>query len=109
MLHSNGPGGRGSIPALVARTGLIQPVSPANVRRDISMQHVESITRYPVDETLDPQLLPSGRGGPQITPLPPSPPSMTTAAVAQTVVATPPQPMPIAPPGSPPADRKSVV
>lgn len=91
MLTPNGPGGRGSIPALVMRTGLIQPVDPANARRDISARHVADVTSWPVDET---PFMPGGLPTSMPQPIPvEAMPSPTTTAVAQTVTATPPQPM----------------
>ena len=98
MLTQNGPGGRGSIPALVMRTGLIQPVDPANARRDVSSAHVRDVTHWPTDQipspdgmdTLPPALPMST--APQMTPIP-APPNATTSAVAQTVAAVPPTPI----------------
>lgn len=89
------PGGRGSIPALVMRTGLIQPVRPQNARRDLSYEHIQH-------ETVDVTNPPMGPA-PMVTPLP-ALPSAATAAVAATVVATPPRPLPNAPAGEPPLD-----
>ncbi|OHD23635.1 MAG: hypothetical protein A2Y38_01400 [Spirochaetes bacterium GWB1_59_5] len=96
MLTQSGPGGRGSIPALVMRTGLIQPVNPANARRDITTQHVQNITTG-VEMVTMPLVPPGSR--PTVTPLIPAAPSPTTTAVAQTVVAVPPMPVQRAPDG----------
>ena len=51
MLTPSGPG-RGSLPALVMRTGLIQPVDPANARSDVNTQHVLDVTRWPTDQAI---------------------------------------------------------
>lgn len=98
MLTQNGPGGRGSIPALVMRTGLIQPVDPANARNDISVRHVRDVTHWPTDQipapgadTLPPPIPQATL--PTVTPLIPAAPNLVTAAVAQTVTAVPPQPI----------------
>lgn len=107
MMMPSGPGSRGSIPALVMRTGLIQPVDPANARNDISAQHVHNVTHWPVDEGAAPSM-PMPGSMPQVTPLMPAPPSPTVTAVAQTVVATPPMPIatsPDSPPPFRPSDR----
>lgn len=100
MLTQNGPGARGSLPALVMRTGLIQPVNPRNARRDISLRHVEGITDGVTG--LAPYT-PAGMPGsmPPIVPVP-APPSAATSAVAATTVATPPRPLPNAPASLPP-------
>lgn len=96
MLTPSGPGARGSIPALVMRTGLIQPVNPANARHDITTRHVEDVT-VGVEMTEMPLVPPGSR--PTMMPLIPAAPSPTTTAVAQTVVATPPMPVQHAPNG----------
>ena len=44
MLSPVGPGARGSIPALVMRTGLIRPMSPTEARRDLDTQHILDMT-----------------------------------------------------------------
>lgn len=75
----------GSIPAAVMRTGVIQPISPANARQDLDTQHVLDVTLSPVNA---------------MDVLPPARPSDLTTAVAQTVTATPPAPIqagPLAP------------
>lgn len=99
MLTPNGPGGRGSIPALVMRTGLIQPVNPANARRDITTQHVLETTMWPTDHAIPQEFLPTmpNTAQPEMTSIMPAPPSQMHTAVAQTVTATPPAPMPAAP------------
>lgn len=99
MLTQQGPGAGGSIPALVMRTGLIQPVNPANARRDVTTRHVLEVTSWPVDETVPAAFLPMlpSSPAPQITPLLPAPPSPTTTAVAQTTTAVPPAPIQTAP------------
>lgn len=104
MLTPTGPGARGSIPALVMRTGLIQPVNPQNARRDITLQHVMDVTSGVTTETLPAQLLPTAPT-PQPTVVPvPAPPSLVTSAVAATTTATPPRPLPNAPASLPPPD-----
>jgi hypothetical protein len=96
MMMQSGPGGRGSIPALVMRTGLIQPVDPANARRDVQSAHVRDVTHWPTDQmpspddTLPPPMPMST--APQVSPIP-SPPGPLTTAVAQTVAAVPPTPI----------------
>lgn len=111
MLTQNGPGGRGSIPALVMRTGLIQPVDPANARQDIAYQHVRDITHWPTDQIPSPDGMDSlpppmpMSTAPQMTPIP-APVGPLTTAVAQTVVAVPPQPI-TAPELGPPPRRES--
>ena len=99
MLTTKGPGSRGSIPALVMRTGLIQPVDPMNARADIDQQHVRNVTGWPTNTVpLSPQFVPPALGPvPTVTQLPPAAPSPVTAAVAATVTATPPAPLPAAP------------
>ncbi len=92
MLHQNQPGGRGSIPALVMRTGLIQPVDPRRARQDINQQHVLDVTRWPAAESPDPMFIPGPLTPAAVTPMLPAPPSATTTAVAQTVAAMPPMP-----------------
>jgi hypothetical protein len=77
------------------RTGLIQPVSPDNARRDISARHVDNVTTYVTGQLpYTPPGLPASM--PPIVPVP-APPSNATSAVAATVVATPPRPLPNAP------------
>lgn len=90
MLQSNGPGPRGSLPALVMRTGLIRPVSVTQARRDLDTRHILEETSWPVNRA--PMSLPQ----PMVAPVPPLPSPVTTA-VAQTVTATPPMPIPNAP------------
>lgn len=97
MLHRNLPGGRGSVPALVMRTGLIQPVDPRNARADTNQQHVLDVTRWPAAESPDPMFMPGPLSPTAVTPLLPAPPSPTTTAVAQTVSAVPPMPVTSAP------------
>lgn len=95
MLTQNGPASRGSIPALVMRTGLIQPVDPRNARRDISQRHVDEVTDGVTGlMPYTPSGLPSSM--PPIVPVP-APPSAVTSAVAATTTATPPRPLPNAP------------
>lgn len=105
MLTTKGPGSRGSIPALVMRTGLIQPIDPVNARNDIRSQHVRDVTHWPVAEgAMSPSFVPPSLGpAPTVTPMLPAPPSAVTTAVARTVVATPPTPLPGAPSTPPPA------
>lgn len=110
MLTPTGPQGRGSIPALVMRTGLIQPVNPANVRRDLTTQHVLQETMWPTDHAIPPELLPGppASPAPTVMPLLPAPPSPVTTAVAQTVVSVPPQAIQapaMMPPSFRPSDR----
>lgn len=108
MLTQNGPGGRGSIPALVMRTGLIQPVDPANARRDIQAAHVRDVTHWPTDQIPSPDGMDSlpppipQATLPMVTPLIPAAPSPVTTAVTQTVTATPPQPITATDVGPPP-------
>lgn len=97
MLTQNGHGAGTSIPALIMRTGQIRPVSPADARRDIDTQHVIDATAIPTDQIPSP---PSAL--PMVTPLIPAAPGPVTTAVAQTVVAVPPQPIPAAPDAPPP-------
>ena len=94
MLTPIGPGARGSIPALVMRTGLIRPVSPRNARRDIGTQHILDMTARATN--VQPYELPAN-----VTPVPPIP-SPTVDAVVATVVATPPMPIPNGPTGDMP-------
>jgi len=105
MLQHNIPGGRGSVPALVMRTGLIQPVNPANARRDVTTAHVLDVTSAPVDHSIPSQFLPTRMpsGMPVPMPMPAAPPSVLTTAVAATVTAVPPAPMQTAPTGPAPA------
>lgn len=42
----------GSIPAFVMRTGMIQPMSPENARRDLVTPHVQAVTMDPVAQTI---------------------------------------------------------
>jgi hypothetical protein len=65
------------------RSGQWQPLTPAQARRDLTTDHVLDVTTMS-QELLDTQ--------PNAT-LMPAPPSITTAAVAQTVTATPPTPI----------------
>lgn len=88
---------RGSIPALVMRTGLIRPVNVDRAREDIDTSRIENLVAYETNRL--PPVLPSA--APTITPVPPLP-SPTTTAVAQTAVATPPMPIPNAPVEAPP-------
>lgn len=96
MLTTKGPGSRGSIPALVMRTGLIQPVDPMRARADVGAQHVRDVTGWPTATVpLSPQFVPPALGPvPSVTPMIPAQPA---PAVAQTVVATPPKPLPGSP------------
>lgn len=102
MLTTKGPGSRGSIPALVMRTGLIQPVDPVNARNDVSADHVRNVTGWPTDSApLSPQFVPPAPTSPlpTVTALPVAQPA---PAVAATVVATPPKPLPGSPVTPPP-------
>lgn len=97
MLTPDGTGARGSLPALVMRTGLIRPLSPSNARRDIDTQHVLDVTSRAVGQRpLD--IMPPGapNATPTMTPIP-ALPSPTTSAVAACTTATPPMPLPNAP------------
>jgi hypothetical protein len=112
MLTPTGPHGRGSIPALVMRTGLLQPVSPENARQDLRLEHVEHMTDWRRGASgLLPQLppsLPMPGSAPTVTPLLPAVPSPVTTFVAQTTTATPPTPIqsaPMTPPPFSPSDR----
>jgi len=101
MLSPHGP--RGSLPALVMRTGLIRPISPEQARRDISTEHVMEETSWPVNQSV-PDLMPPGAPSPVPTMTPmPALPSPTTSAVAATTTATPPMPLPNAPTTDAPA------
>lgn len=75
---------RGSIPEMVMRTGILRSINAENARQDIQTQHVLDLT--------SPNGITTAYDSMQ-----PAPPSATTAAVAQTVVATPPTPVPPAP------------
>ncbi len=66
----------GSVAAFVMRTGMIQPMSPLNARRDLVTSHIERLT----DVNAATALMPAG-------------PSPVTLAVSQTVTAVPPKPM----------------
>ena len=90
---TTGPGSRGSIPAQVMRSGMIQPVDPINARADVSADHVRNVTGWPTATVPTLPMSPV----PSVTPLPPAPPSPITTAVVATVVATPPAPLPSAP------------
>lgn len=70
----------GSIPASVMRSGNWQPLTPADARRDLTTDHVLDVTTMNQELTSDGRLLPAT-------------PSITTAAVAQTVTAAPPAPI----------------
>lgn len=94
MLTPDGTGARGSLPALVMRTGLIRPMSPRNARRDLDTQHVLDMTARETNTA--PMELPA-----TVTPLP-ALPSPTYTAVAATTTATPPMPIPNAPAGDMP-------
>lgn len=83
---------RGSIPALVMRTGLIRPVNVDRAREDLDTSRIENLVAYETNRL--PPVFPSS--APTITPVPPIPSPITTA-VAQTTVATPPMPIPNAP------------
>ena len=72
-----------SIAAGVMRTGMWQPLTPAQARSDLDTQHVLDVT------TMNQELLATS---PNATLLPAAP-SVTTAAVAQTVTAAPPAPI----------------
>lgn len=89
MLSPVGPGARGSIPALVMRTGLIRPMSPRNARRDLDTQRILDMTARETNTA--PMDLPA-----MVTPLPALPSAATSAVVACTV-ATPPMPIPNGP------------
>lgn len=97
MLTPGGTGSRGSLPALVMRTGLIRPMSPRNARRDIDTQHiVDMVARETNTAPMD--LMPPGAPSPVPTMTPiPALPSPTVDAVVATVVATPPMPIPNGP------------
>jgi hypothetical protein len=79
---------RGSIPEMVMRTGILRSINAENARQDIQTQHVLDLT--------SPNGITTAYDSMQ-----PAPPTPTTQAVAQTVVATPPTPVPpaAAPPG----------
>lgn len=97
MLTPDGTGARGSLPALVMRTGLIRPMSPRNARRDLDTQHILDMTARQTN-TAPMDLMPPGAPSPvpSMTMIP-ALPSATTSAVAATVVATPPMPIPNGP------------
>jgi hypothetical protein len=78
-------------------TGLIQPVNPANARRDVSAAHVLDVTSTPVNQSIPSQFLRMPTGMPVPQPVPQAPPGALTASVAQTVTAVPPAPMMTAP------------
>ena len=73
----------GSIPASVMRSGMWQPLTPAQARRDLVTENVLDTT------TMSQELLDTT---PNAT-LMPAVPSITTTAVSQTVTATPPAPI----------------
>lgn len=83
---------RGSIPALVMRTGLLRPVNVDQARQDLDTSRIENLVAYETNRL--PPALPTT--APAVTPIPPLPSPITTA-VAQTTVATPPMPIPNAP------------
>lgn len=87
MQIPNGPGGRGSIPALVMRTGLIQPVDPLNARADISTAHVLDVTEWPTAHVPSPLL------APPLTQMAPAPEPVSVALVAAAAAAQPPKPI----------------
>jgi hypothetical protein len=70
----------GSVPASVMRSGMWQPLTPAQARRDLDTTHVLDVTTMNQGLTSNGQLLPAI-------------PSITTSAVAQTVTAAPPTPI----------------
>lgn len=91
MMSPNAPN-RGSLPALVMRTGLIAPgVKPSQARADLDLEHVMDVTDP--SEYLPGALSPR----PTMEPLLPAAPSPTTTAVAATTTAIPPTPLPNAP------------
>jgi len=79
----------GSIPAFVMRTGMIQPMSPENARRDITTAHVLDVTLDPVDESVPSAFLPTSQRF-----APDSPVAQTVTAIPPTPIQTPPGPMP---------------
>ena len=90
MMSPNGPN-RGSLPALVMRTGLIAPgVKPSQARADLDLEHVMDVTN-PAD------YLPAALSVRPTFSTIPAAQSPTTTAVAQTTTAIPPTPLPTAP------------
>jgi len=102
MHAQQGPGGRGSIPALVMRSGLIQPVSPRDARRDLTLQHVLDVTTMPGHVPY----MPAGGAITSVTPVTQAPPNAVTTSVAETMVAPPPTAIQTAP-TAPPANTHS--
>jgi hypothetical protein len=94
MLSPNGPGPRGSLPALVMRTGLIRPTNITQARRDLDTRHILEETSWPVNRA--PMSVEPTPPPPMVAPIP-ALPSPVTTAVAQTTTATPPMPLPNAP------------
>lgn len=96
MLTPDGTGARGSLPALVMRTGLIRPMSPRDARRDLDTRRITDMVARETNTA--PDLLPPGAPSPvpTLTPVP-ALPSPTYTAVAATTTATPPMPLPNAP------------
>ncbi len=90
MLTPNGPRGRGSIPALVMRSGLIREMAPSQARADLELPRVLDLT-VPPNRSLP---MPTGQM-PQLTPVPNAPPSATATAVAATMLAAPPRALPV--------------
>lgn len=103
MMTPNGSRPTGSLPALVMRTGLIRPVNVDQARRDLDTQHIENITHWATNRPAPDISPPAPPLSPaSVVPVPAPPDHPVTAAVALTVAATPPQPLPNAPTSAPP-------